>query len=964
MCTTSTFAAAGGIGYGTQYGGQNCGTSFSSVNLGFMQPGGFVGGVPQQPMAAVKRPAAAPSGGGGGRKAKKTTAQSSAGAAMGGGVSPGGSSREDFVYDFPGVQRGSSSRGTAAAYKPSAAALAKQQAAEAKRLEREAEAARKAEKAAEAKRLRDEEKARKAEEAEKERKFWETPASLEMTPERKAMQKILQELFAQRHKPSSTPFVEPSNPDLQPNLWDVHEDFKAGKLSGIAEFAAAVRGVFYKCYYTYGASPDAHYLSKACEKVDLIFEQQVVLLPRSMREQAVMPQPQREVEEQDLADGVERRRSDRARVGSQMFTTQMLVEQEKRRRRGEEERERREERERQRIVAEEWARQTIDADAVAKLQGSLDGVSVTYFCCRHADALGLGAFSLVELETALACFAAHSTLLRSALWALLRLSPTKGVPSKKDKQPPLVEPSASKVAKALVARVAHWKHQLEKVKHDEEVGLEVENDALMYAEDEELHSLLTGEQNPLGDLDELQQRLATDGLAALQPPALLVRVMHVLIEQVLKVDKSVAQNADDSAGDEGRARCLGRDSAGDIYFWFGPAVLQGGRLVALADKPLPTGRREPCARGTVPDLVQPGETIEVEVDEGGELSWRPAQVRRLLRGSTGRFTACVFLPPDEHGDVYPDEDFVECYNASQKDKEWRKMRSKAEIAREKREAAAAAAAAARAASGESEPASAASGPSRQCGRFKDGPPKAAPAPAPAKPVAEAAPAKGGKAKVQPRIVSGHQAVAEAVTSFREVKLAALAKQLKPSKDKVDKKLLEAVKQIQQRQQEAEAEASSTAAAQQQRAWSAAMVRLHRDVHAPPEPEEVEEPDPPPEPEVEAEDEPTADGDEAAAATAGRGSGGGGATKAPAPAEPQPRGRSTGGWRARWEAEQAAKEAAEAAEAMEASRAEAEAATATAAAAPPAAADGDVATAPSADGEPPPSAEASEPMVEG
>ena len=34
-----------------------------------------------------------------------------------------------------------------------------------------------------------------AELAEKERKFWETPASLEMTPERKAMQKILQELM-------------------------------------------------------------------------------------------------------------------------------------------------------------------------------------------------------------------------------------------------------------------------------------------------------------------------------------------------------------------------------------------------------------------------------------------------------------------------------------------------------------------------------------------------------------------------------------------------------------------------------------------------------------------------------------------------------------------------------------------------------------------------------------------------
>ena len=87
--------------------------------------------------------------------------------------------------------------------------------------------------------------------------------------------------------------------------------------------------------------------------------------------------------------------------------------------------------------------------------------------------------------------------------------------------------------------------------------------------------------------------------------------------------------------------------------------------------------------------MQEGEIVEVEVEEtrDGEqtVEWRQAQVRRIIPGASGRFTACVLL---ENGD--PDEEFVECFDAAQKDSEWRKVRSKAEIAREKREAAAAA----------------------------------------------------------------------------------------------------------------------------------------------------------------------------------------------------------------------------------------------------------------------------------
>ena len=76
-----------------------------------------------------------------------------------------------------------------------------------------------------------------------------------------------------------------------------------------------------------------------------------------------------------------------------------------------------------------------------------------------------------------------------------------------------------------------------------------------------------------------------------------------------------------------------------------------------------------------------------------------------------------------------------------------------------------------------------------------------------------------------------QAVAEATGSFREAALPQLLKQLKPSKAREDRKLYEILLEISRERGE-----EATSAAAQTRAWSAAMVRLHRDVLAPPEPE--------------------------------------------------------------------------------------------------------------------------------
>ena len=101
------------------------------------------------------------------------------------------------------VRKGTSSRSGAGLVGASAAAVAKAAAREAERVakeERHAQLA--AERAAEKERKRAEEEA--------ERRFWACPEELEMTPERKAMLKILQELFHSRHAAFNQAFICPT----------------------------------------------------------------------------------------------------------------------------------------------------------------------------------------------------------------------------------------------------------------------------------------------------------------------------------------------------------------------------------------------------------------------------------------------------------------------------------------------------------------------------------------------------------------------------------------------------------------------------------------------------------------------------------------------------------------------------------------------------------------------------------
>ena len=59
----------------------------------------------------------------------------------------------------------------------------------------------------------------------------------------------------------------------------------AGAYKGLGEFAVAVRDVFASCYLTQG-HPDRSPVSKKCERLDAVFEQNITLLPRYLRDAA------------------------------------------------------------------------------------------------------------------------------------------------------------------------------------------------------------------------------------------------------------------------------------------------------------------------------------------------------------------------------------------------------------------------------------------------------------------------------------------------------------------------------------------------------------------------------------------------------------------------------------------------------------------------------------------------------
>lgn len=161
----------------------------------------------------------------------------------------------------------------------------------------------------------------------------EVPEGMELSDEQEAMLRILQELFSPKHYSFSKPFVdedEAKREGISQTLLDVRTRFSSGELLHMSEFAADVRNTFALCYMKFG-HPYHSAVAKRCSRLDEVFEQNVTLLPRSMRDGAMAvarvlrqhnsPQPG------GGADDDWKRRSSRTKLGVVQQTTLQLVEQ-------------------------------------------------------------------------------------------------------------------------------------------------------------------------------------------------------------------------------------------------------------------------------------------------------------------------------------------------------------------------------------------------------------------------------------------------------------------------------------------------------------------------------------------------------------------------------------------------------------------------------------------------------------
>ena len=104
--------------------------------------------------------------------------------------------------------------------------------------------------------------------------------------------RVLQELFSQKHASVSRPFCDAAEAQalgVKPSLASVRSTLLSGGFPAIGPFAVAVRDVFANCYLTHG-HPDRSALSKKCERIDAVFEQQIFLLPKTQREAASLAQ--------------------------------------------------------------------------------------------------------------------------------------------------------------------------------------------------------------------------------------------------------------------------------------------------------------------------------------------------------------------------------------------------------------------------------------------------------------------------------------------------------------------------------------------------------------------------------------------------------------------------------------------------------------------------------------------------
>ncbi|KAF4099038.1 hypothetical protein G5714_021068 [Onychostoma macrolepis] len=238
----------------------------------------------------------------------------------------------------------------------------------------------------------------------------ETPADDEddLTPEIQQAHRIFQSFLSEKHKSVTAPFWRPMGPGDHAEMCfrKMDDKFVNREYESITAFVADFRLMLENCYRFHGVD---HWISKQAQKLEIILEQKLTLLSRTLREKTTLAVTSRgrfgtEDEKAAVSSSSRRRSVPRSLASSESIMVQALrleelqrAKEEKRQR----EQERKEAEEASVKELEEWESSLLSLAEPCPLWSLWELPAIGHFLCLAQTALHLPEIVFYELERCL-----------------------------------------------------------------------------------------------------------------------------------------------------------------------------------------------------------------------------------------------------------------------------------------------------------------------------------------------------------------------------------------------------------------------------------------------------------------------------------------------------------------------------------------------------------------------------------
>ncbi|XP_026108986.1 uncharacterized protein KIAA2026-like [Carassius auratus] len=270
--------------------------------------------------------------------------------------------------------------------------------------------------------------------------FGEAPADDEddLTPEIQQAYRIFQSFLSEKHKSVAAPFWRPMGPGDSTGMCfrKMDDKFVNREYESITAFVADFRQMLENCYRFHGVD---HWISKQAQKLEIILEQKLTLLSRTLREKTTLAVTSRgrfgtEDEKTTLGSSSRRRWVPRSITGggSESIMVQALRLEELQRAKDEKRQREQERKEAEVKDLEDWERSLLSQAEPCALWSLWELPAIGHFLCLAQTALHLPEIVFYELERCL-LMPRCSVFLARVMTALL--SPPQKRPSVQRRAP-------------------------------------------------------------------------------------------------------------------------------------------------------------------------------------------------------------------------------------------------------------------------------------------------------------------------------------------------------------------------------------------------------------------------------------------------------------------------------------------------------------------------------------------------